>query len=239
MKMHLARIIRAWLTPAVCALFAASACDKQQPPAPAVTKTTATPSNQDDLGAMRAMLSEKSNTKDSGAPGPATTQLSQGRQSRDAIIFTPPPEWIPEPPTSRMRKAQYKLPKATGDPSDAQLVVFFFGQGQGGSIEQNLTRWKGMFSTPDGSPVPQDEISQTSRKVDGMNVTVLDISGRYVDPMAGGQSKSPPTEDSRMLAAIVETPQGPWFFKAVGPKATMKAHADNFNKFVGSVKKAQ
>jgi len=31
-------------------------------------------------------------------------------------------------------------------------VVYFFGAGQGGSVEANLDRWKGQMLTPGGKP---------------------------------------------------------------------------------------
>ena len=50
-----------------------------------------------------------------------------------------------------MRVAQYKLPKAAGDSEDALLVVYYFGQGQGGSPQANIDRWIEQMKQPDGS----------------------------------------------------------------------------------------
>lgn len=156
----------------------------------------------------------------------------------DAVIYTAPREWVPQPVTSQMRKAQFLIPRAEGDPEDGQMVVFYFGQGQGGAVEANIERWKDMFSTAEGKPIPEGEVKRESRDVNGMKVTTLDIAGHYVDPMSGRHASTTgePSPEFRMLSAIVETPQGPWFFKGVGPVATMKAQEKNFSDFVASFK---
>lgn len=136
-----------------------------------------------------------------------------------------------------MRKAQYLIPRASGDNADGQLIAYYFGQ-SGGSVEANIARWTGMFTTPEGKPVPSDAIKRDSMEVDGMKVTTLDLSGLYVDQMSGINTATA-KEEWRMLSAIIETPQGPWFFKGVGPLTTMKANEQNFQAFVKSIKKAQ
>jgi hypothetical protein len=43
------------------------------------------------------------------------------------LRFKMPDGWVSESPSSRMRGAQYTLPKADGDAEDASLVVYYFG----------------------------------------------------------------------------------------------------------------
>jgi len=40
-----------------------------------------------------------------------------------------------------MRAATYTIVPAAGDTASAECVVYFFGAGQGGSVEANLDRW--------------------------------------------------------------------------------------------------
>src|SRR6185503_10900471 len=54
------------------------------------------------------------------------------------VSYKVPEGWAVEKPTSEMRLAQYKLPKAAGDAEDALLVVFYFGPGQGGTTQANI-----------------------------------------------------------------------------------------------------
>jgi hypothetical protein len=245
----------------IAVLLLGSACKQESPaPAAAPTKTqvdNAKPSDAD-LKTVGEFLKKDAPAQDptaalppghppmNGAAAPAGAALPPNHPAvpgmdapagDDALAYTAPAEWKSQPVTSNMRKAQFLLPRAAGDQEDGQMIVFYFGQGQGGSVEGNISRWQGMFSSADGKPVPASAVKRASREVGGMKVTTLDIVGRYVDPMAGGGAGSGPQKDSRMLAAIVETPQGPWFFKGVGPVATMKAQLDSFNKLVASFKK--
>ncbi len=152
------------------------------------------------------------------------------------LAYDVPPAWASEPVTSSMRKAQFKLPRAAGDAEDGQLIVFYFGKNQGGGTGQNIDRWKAMFSTRDGQPVPDDQVTVRTLTVRGLSVTTLDISGNYRDPMMSHGQSAAAGSPSRMLAAVIETPEGPWFYKAVGPPATMESHRAAFNRFVGSTR---
>jgi hypothetical protein len=60
-----------------------------------------------------------------------------------------------------MRVAQYKLPKAEGDTEDGSLVIYYFGQGQGGGTAANIERWINQMKQPDGS----DSKAKQKRKI--------------------------------------------------------------------------
>lgn len=124
-----------------------------------------------------------------------------------------------------MRRAQYAIPGAAGE---GQLAVFFFGVGQGGDIEQNLQRWYGQFERTDAPP------TRDGRQVGSMRATVTFATGRF---NAGGMGAGPqgPQDNWALLGAIVETPQGPWFFKLTGPKDTIVAARGAFDAMVDSM----
>ena len=61
------------------------------------------------------------------------------------IRFKAPDGWVTEKPSSNMRVAQYKLPKAEDDKEDASLVLYYFGTTQGGTAQANIDRWIGQF----------------------------------------------------------------------------------------------
>jgi hypothetical protein len=42
-----------------------------------------------------------------------------------ALTFTTPAGWQQGKPSSSMRVAELTLPRASGDPADAQLIVYF------------------------------------------------------------------------------------------------------------------
>src|SRR5215203_342406 len=69
---------------------------------------------------------------------------------KSSLKFTIPPGWIEEERTSSMRIAQYRLTPAEGDTEDGSVVLYYFGQGQGGSAAANIERWVGQMKQTDG-----------------------------------------------------------------------------------------
>jgi hypothetical protein len=148
--------------------------------------------------------------------------------SAAGVKWTVPAAWKAQPERP-MRVATYDLPAAPGSEA-GECGVFYFGQGQGGSVEENLSRWAAQFEG--GSP------KKATKSIHGLQVHTIDISGTYLAPSGPMMKSSGKKPDYRLLGAIVEGPQGNVFFKGVGPAATMsKAQAD-FDSLVASVAKA-
>lgn len=144
------------------------------------------------------------------------------------LRLRPPSGWSTEPVTSSMRVAQYKLPRADGDPEDASLVVYYFGQGQGGSVDANLERWAGQMGQT------MEKAHKETLSVNTLAVTLLDVSGTYTGDMAPGSGTGQNKPNSRMRAAVIETPKGPYFLKLVGPLKTVGRWEQEFMSFVKS-----
>jgi hypothetical protein len=126
-----------------------------------------------------------------------------------------------------MRKAQYRVP---GPGGDAEMIVFYFGPGQGGDAMANAERWAGQFAQPDGSSsVPAMKTSKS--EVGGMQVLHVDVSGTYTNQMVSSE-KFP---DYRLLGAVVEGPDANWFFKLTGPSATVDAAKPGFDALITSI----
>ena len=156
--------------------------------------------------------------------------------SADADLhFTAPDSWTREQPKTKMRKAQFRLPGVDGM-EDAELTVFVF-PGTGGTVEANLQRWFGQFKQPDGRP-SASRATITDIEVNNLKVSVVYLTGTYLKSssmmMMGGEITE--MTDYAMLAAIVETPRDPWFFKAIGPKNTIDHWRADFDKFVQTFK---
>ncbi len=162
-----------------------------------------------------------------------------GPKTVAGVTFTPPADagWLEEAPSSRMRAAQYRLPRAEGDARDAELVVFHFGGG-GGSVEDNLDRWIAQFQQPDGGSSRAAAKLEKKQTPDGLTVHLIDLAGTYVAETRPGSGERVNQPGSRLLGAIVETPSGPFFVKLVGPDATVRAARDAFLKFVDSFQAA-
>jgi hypothetical protein len=157
-----------------------------------------------------------------------------GRTESASLRYTVPTSWTRVPAPSDVRAAQYAIPHASGDTEDGELILFFFGPGQGGSTDENLTRWYGQFTQPDGK-ASRDAAVLTIRTVKGLRVTAVDLAGTYVGAQMPGAQKSAPKAGYRMLGAIIEGPGGPWFFKAVGPAATIAQAKPDFDRLLDSL----
>jgi len=132
-----------------------------------------------------------------------------------------------------MRAATYIVPSAQGDRESPECVVYFFGTGQGGSVQANLDRWKGQF-TQGGKPAPAQIQKRT---VHGLPVTTVDASGNY-SGMGGPLADKPSVESGyRLLGAIFEGPEGNVFIKFAGPAKTVNANQAKFEQLVNSFEK--
>src|SRR5579884_3708047 len=108
-----------------------------------------------------------------GMSAALTSWLLAGWLAAAGLFFSSPPGWRSTPTSSSMRVAQFTLPRAEGDPEDAELVVYYFG-GSGGSVEANMQRWVGQMQQPDGKPSAAVARRET-RHVNGLAVTLLDV----------------------------------------------------------------
>jgi hypothetical protein len=144
------------------------------------------------------------------------------------IRWTAPAGWKAEAERP-MRLATYTV--APG----AECAVYFFGPGQGGSVEANVDRWIGQFLQGDGKP-SKSAAKIAKLTVHGWPVTTVDVSGAYT-AMGGPTAKSdaPAMPGYRLLAAIVEGPQGSVFFKCTGPAKTIAANQAAFDKMLASL----
>lgn len=130
-----------------------------------------------------------------------------------------------------MRKFEYTIAHAPTDTEDGELVVTSFGQGQGGSVESNIERWVRQF-TPDG----QSQAKRDKREAGGYPVELVEVDGTYNAMAMPGQPPSRPKPRQRLIGAIVSTPSTLWFFKMVGPDATVQQARSSFHALLDSVR---
>ncbi len=131
-----------------------------------------------------------------------------------------------------MRIAQYRLPKVAGDTEDASLVVYYFGQGQGGSAAANVERWVGQMRQADGSAAK--DAKEEHFDSNGLKVTTVDVSGTYTAETAPGSGTFTNNPGYRLRAAVIETPNGSYFVKLVGPQETVTKWNDSFLGYLKS-----
>lgn len=205
-------------------LFAVTACgnggEQSVPPsadppaeAPALAAAPAVPRTQD-------------------APAAASGETTTGEAA--GVGWTAPARWEAQPPRM-MRVATYLVPKAEGDDEPGECAVFFFGQGQGGSVDLNLQRWRDQFETESGgTPTP----AQRKTTINGIPVTTVSLAGTYLASMGpmfqSGAVKKP---GYKMLGAIIEAPEGNVFVKLTGPEKTVLSAEGEFQDLLNSLRK--
>jgi hypothetical protein len=129
-----------------------------------------------------------------------------------------------------LRLATYSIP-GTGGAEGAQCAVYYFGPGQGGTVDANLERWSNEFKNPSAA-------EKSSGEAHGMKVWRINSSGIYL-AHSGMMGTGTPEEkaDWSLLGAIVDGPNGFLFFKLTGPSATVKGARGDFDAMIKSAKK--
>jgi len=147
------------------------------------------------------------------APEAAVTTTVAG------LEFPLPQGWEVVPPASQMRVAQWEV--AEGD-ARADVVFFFFGRDQGGSVDANFARWLGQFREPTEELNPQKaEFSGERGKVH-----ILKVQGTYNASMPG--QPQPDQPDTLLIGAVVEGAEGNVFIRFNGPNELVAAQEQVF-----------
>lgn len=151
------------------------------------------------------------------------------------LTWKAPESWQAQPERP-MRVATYLVPAAKGDSEGGELAVFYFGPGQGGSVEANIQRWLGQFKRADGSPLGPKDSTTKKETLNGLSITTLEASGTYSGggPMMGASTPKP---GWRLQGAIIEGPEGPVFFKLTGPDKTVAGAQKAFRSLLSSVRR--
>jgi hypothetical protein len=178
-------------------------------------------------------------------PAPSPTRAQEGARKGTVVDFgglksAAPAEWKQEEPTPIQRQGgrltQFRLAKVGDDKQDAEVLVFHFG-GQGGSVADNVKRWKGMFVPPQGKTI--DDVAKLEKiKVGDVPVTTLDVEGTYKFKKApfvpDEQAELRP--NYRMVAVYFDHKDGPYFLRFVGPARTVAHYKKGFDEWLKGFK---
>lgn len=206
-------MMKRYILLALFTIFLAACSSEQEKPKAEQDPMAGMPAGHPPMTGMDA-LSELSEDQTSFDPSNPVLELSN-------ITLTAPDSWERERPSSSMRIVQYKL---KSDP-DSKIVGFFFGKQD--LIRENIDRWKAEFDDLEDSK---------EEKLVGDKVTYVQLKGVYqvkATPMA---QEFTPTPDYMVLAAIVESNEGPYYFKVFAPSKILKPEIENFKKFLKSYK---
>jgi hypothetical protein len=156
------------------------------------------------------------------------------------LTLTVPEGWVEEKvePTPMGPKAIYRIPKldAAGPvdrlAGDGMVRITHYPNMKGkDKDDMNIDRWLGQVSKPDGKPLTRADAKITTTEAGPVRLTVVDMSGSAKLTM-----KDTATPNQRMIAAIVDHPQGPHFVVAVGPAPSMEKWAAQIDAFLKSAK---
>lgn len=151
-------------------------------------------------------------------------------ESAAGVRWTSPSAWTVEA-ARPMRAATYTIAPSAGDSASAECGVYFFGEGQGGSVEANIERWKGQFRDGNDQPAAAKIAKRTSH---GLTITTIDVSGTY-SGMGGAMARErAPAPAYRLLGAVIEAPRGNVFVKFTGPAKTVAANQAKFEQLIAS-----
>ena len=171
-----------------------------------------------DQGAMNGMNGASGA---SGASGMATADDEPA-----AIQWKAPAGWQVAANPNAMRIATYKVPAAKGDAEGAEVIV----ARAGGGVDANIQRWVGQFGA-------DAKDARTKEKVAGFDVTFVEVSGAY----SGGMSMNDPAPKAQagwsLRGAIVDTPGSAYFFKMIGPTATVTSARAAFDAMIHGISK--
>ena len=155
----------------------------------------------------------------------------------DGLKSTAPAGWKAKETNAPNRVYHFVLPKEKDDKFDGELIVFHFGNGQGGTAAANIDRWKKMITPSEGKKI--DDVSRVEEtKVGGAKATVVDVHGTYTykmrpfDPNEKGEQR----ENYRLIGVVLESANGPYFIRVTGPAKTIEAHKKGFDEWLKGMK---
>jgi hypothetical protein len=129
-----------------------------------------------------------------------------------------PDDWS-EQPLSEMRLGSFKVDGSNGASADVSVTAF---PGDAGGLAPNVNRWRGQLQLP---PMEEDQLQQTIQRteVEGVQTYLIDL-----------QTPENAPKPSRILGAVLETPDRTWFVKMTGSKELIESQHQKFLDFVKS-----
>ncbi len=160
----------------------------------------------------------------SSASEPAPVSFSVG-----AFSFIRPPHWDWVISSSAMRKVQLAVTsQQNGHSETADVSFFFFGKGEGGSVQANVERWAKQFTSADGSPA---QVETEVRTIHGVPVTLVSAHGSYSAGMMNTSSEK--QSNMALRGAILENQSdGDLFIKMTGPEKLVKEATATFDTMI-------
>jgi hypothetical protein len=217
-----------------------AACEKPAPPAPGASTKAAAPAPQPAESSPAAPHTHASSppapppSVQPPAPAPGVKEdvadLASPTFTIGGVTITKPEGWTRVAPSNSMRKAELRIPAASGIPADDCVAAF---SQAGGTVQWNLDRWKTQVTDAEGKPAPATTIA---KEIDGLKLHVFESLGSYQDGMPGGAKT--PRENWLLRGVVIETTPSLTFIKMWGPADAMKASTPAWEAMIAGIKKA-
>ncbi|MBC22662.1 MAG: hypothetical protein CMJ32_06740 [Phycisphaerae bacterium] len=159
------------------------------------------------------------------SPSPATMELS-GPDTDPSVVTiagmtAPKPiAWTWRKPTMSFRTLQYIIPGKENSSESADLVFSLFSNTDGGSLEDNISRWSMQFADEEGTPATPIVSEMT---VDGMPISLVELSGSY-----RGMGAPFARPGHTQLTAVLEPNDVRLYIRMIGPTAAVDENRDDF-----------
>lgn len=132
--------------------------------------------------------------------------------------------WQVVQPRSSMRLAQFRL-GGVGHAESAELIFYYFGAGQGGTPQANISRWTSQFSDDRGAAI---EPRVKAFHAGGMPVTQVVLTGRYARGIGAGPGGAGQPGQT-LIAAMLQTARGQVTIQLFGDSHLVAEMKDDFD----------
>ena len=159
-------------------------------------------------------------------PAETPPELTAGKCESAAVCLVAPKTWTRERPPIDFLLAEFSLPRAKGDGSDAQLTVAAAGE------KRPAEAWSRLREQLKQGPA---EGSVEHLRIGAGEVVLADSSGDFGD--TSGPFPSPVSEGRyRVLNAMVFVGGKLYFVNCTGPEKTVGERAGEFRAFLQTMK---
>lgn len=136
-----------------------------------------------------------------------------------------PENWEYKDSTRQFRVGEIKVPAVGGDETAGELVLFTWGPGGGGGVQENVDRWIGQVEEKGRT------LKVTKAKGKLGDYTYVELTGTYKKPVGPPFAMMSKTvTDWGVVNLFIESPGGNYSVKFDGPKKTVAASVAAFKK---------
>ena len=164
-------------------------------------------------------------------PNSKGKEQSAGTVALEGLSMSYPESWKSMPLSGggpMSPKAILQIPNGKGEAGSIRITHFPRMKGKN---EANIQRWIAQTKRPDGSPATQADANLKMTKSDGIELTMVDLSGSIKATMRDAAKPN-----QRMIAAIIDHPKGPHFVVVVGDSKLITESEEAILAFMRSSK---